>query len=142
MPDTKEGLVHSGLGFQLYKHVWLRLLLAMPHDGFPWLPSHTQKSAPTFGHSCRLVCSPLCLHGSKESSPGLWHVRMQRFCAAVRGSKTPQMRGDRGPDQVLRACNLGKVPSPNAYRGWLRNPSRTALKPWLKPLFVGTYRGN
>ena len=27
------------------------------------------------------------------------------------------------------------------YSGWLRNPLRTTLKPWLKPLFVGMYRG-
>ena len=27
------------------------------------------------------------------------------------------------------------------YCGWLRNPFRARLKPWLKPLFTGIYRG-
>ena len=27
------------------------------------------------------------------------------------------------------------------YRGWLRNPFRATFKPWLKPLFVGSYVG-
>ena len=30
---------------------------------------------------------------------------------------------------------------PSNYCGWLRNPLRTTLKPWLKPLFVGIYVG-
>ena len=33
------------------------------------------------------------------------------------------------------------APFGETYNGWLRNPFAPTLKPWLKPLLVGVYRG-
>ena len=64
---------------------------------------------------------------------------------------TSSFRPARAPVQVIHGLPLDEVSmlalaagteiKSRAYCGWLRNPCRATLNPWLKPLFVGIYRG-